>query len=177
MQMAAPNKALNPKNLIANSKKATKTLQACLVTYLTDRIPSANPPHADLYTLGQTLMTLLYLALLFGCLPEESAVQETPQAGDETVAAMRTNPLVYTHHGTCRMACRNIDEAEVADILHRSGTRDPARTRTDGECPSHALEGHTGDGQHVRIVYAGCPDKTLVVTAIDLDTEWPCDCE
>jgi hypothetical protein len=123
------------------------------------------------------MTTFSYFALFFACLPAENTAERTPVIGDETVADMRKKPLVYTHHGTCRMACRAIDEAEVTDILHRSGTRDPARTREDGECPSHALEGRTDDGQNVRIVYAGCPDKTLVITAIDLDTEWPCDCD
>jgi hypothetical protein len=73
------------------------------------------------------------------------------------------------------MACRHLDEAEVRQIL-AEGTRDPARTRTDGRCPSHALEGRTRDGQRARVVFAACPDETRVVTAIDLDTDWPCDC-
>ena len=32
------------------------------------------------------------------------------------------------------------------------------------------------DGPQVRIVFAACEDVTLLVTAIDLDTDWPCDC-
>ena len=59
----------------------------------------------------------------------------------------------------------------------RDGVRNPARTRTDGECPTHALEGRTRDDQQARVVFAACPNKTRLVTAIDLDTDWPCgDC-
>ncbi len=75
------------------------------------------------------------------------------------------------------MACRNISEAEVEAILMKDGVRDPSRTRIeDGKCPSHALEGASLDGPEVRIVFAACDDVTLLVTAIDLDTDWPCDC-
>ena len=73
------------------------------------------------------------------------------------------------------MACRQIDEEEIRSIVHERGTRNPERTRNDGECPSHALEGETADGQTVRIVVAACAGETRVVTAIDLGHDWPCD--
>ena len=94
----------------------------------------------------------------------------------DPIAQMRANPIATSRHGACRMACRHIDEAEVRDIL-ATGTLDPERTRLDGECPSHALEGRTDDGQDVRIVFAACPNETRVVTAIDLSKDWPCDCD
>jgi hypothetical protein len=103
------------------------------------------------------------------------AAPAAPASGDPVVAAMQGQPLRTTRHGACRMACRHLDEAEVRQIL-AEGTRDPARTRDDGRCPSHALEGRTRDGQQARVVFAACPDETRVVTAIDLDTDWPCDC-
>lgn len=75
------------------------------------------------------------------------------------------------------MNCRRIDREEVEAILHSDGVRRPERTRTDGECPTHALEGRTRDGQNARLVFAACTDETRLVTAIDLDTDWPCgDC-
>jgi hypothetical protein len=89
---------------------------------------------------------------------------------------MRDRPLVETLHGACRMACRHIDRAEVEGVL-ATGTRDPSRTRADGPCPSHALEGTTRDGQRARVVLAACPDETRIVTVVDLDREWPCRCE
>ena len=98
-------------------------------------------------------------------------------AGNPIVQHMRDQKLIYTQHGSCRMECRNIDEDEVQAILNKDGVLQPERSRTDGDCPTHALEGETGDGQEVRVVYAACEDVTKVVTVIDLNTDWPCgDC-
>ncbi len=116
---------------------------------------------------------MIALLLLVAC-----GVPTPPPAAsaDPTIEAMRQQPIGYTRHGECRMECRDISKAEVAAILQRDGTLNPERTRLDGECPSHALEGKTDDGQQVRIVFAACSDETRVVTAIDLDTEHECDC-
>jgi ribosome biogenesis GTPase A len=46
----------------------------------------------------------------------------------------------------------------------------------NARCPRYAVEGVTKDKQDVRIVYAQCNESTTVVTVIDLDTEWTCDC-
>jgi hypothetical protein len=43
-------------------------------------------------------------------------------------------------------------------------------------CPRYAVEGVTNDEQRVRIVYAQCNDKTVVVTVIDLETDFKCSC-
>lgn len=126
---------------------------------------------------------LLLLAACGGAPAPPSAPPAAPGAQaaapapttDPIVAAMQRQPLQPTRHGACRMACRHIDADEVRQVL-AEGTRDPARTRDDGRCPSHALEAQTRDGQHARVVFAACPDETRIVTVIDLDTDWPCDC-
>lgn len=97
-----------------------------------------------------------------------------PAPSDPTVAAMQAQPLRYTHHARCRMDCRNIDSDAVETIL-ATGTLDPGRTRTDGACPSHALQGRSA-GRELRVVFAACSDETRVVTTIDLDRSWDCDC-
>ena len=74
------------------------------------------------------------------------------------------------------MGCRHFDLAEVKDVL-ANGQWIPERTRTDGRCPSHAIEGTTRDGQRARMVFAACDTKTRLVTAIDLDTDWNCTCD
>ena len=89
---------------------------------------------------------------------------------------MLARPLDITRHGACRMDCRKVDEAEVRAVL-ATGRLDPERTRTDGQCPSHAIEGTGTDGHRLRVVFAECADETRVVTAIDLDQDWPCDCD
>ena len=46
----------------------------------------------------------------------------------------------------------------------------------NARCPRYAVEGITQDNQKTRIVFAQCNEKTEVVTVIDLDTEWSCNC-
>lgn len=73
------------------------------------------------------------------------------------------------------MDCRHIDEMEVNDILE-NGTINYNRVEEDDQGVSIPLEGVTKDGQKVRIVFAPKKNKTVVVTAIDLNKDWPCDC-
>lgn len=107
--------------------------------------------------------------------PRAPVAPPAPIAADP-LASMRSNPLRITRHGECRMACRQFQRAEVEDLLAH-GTWMPERTRHDGPCPSHALEGTTADGQHARMVFAACDRVTKLVTAIDLDREYACDCD
>lgn len=99
-----------------------------------------------------------------------------PETVDPVVAALRANPLAYTRHAECRMDCRNVEVDEVRDALAH-GELDPTRSRDDGRCPSHALHHTSDDGQALRVVFAACETETLVVTVIDLGTDWPCDCD
>lgn len=84
--------------------------------------------------------------------------------------------IVYTKHARCRMNCRHIDESEVQEILREGHINyrksDPA-ARPD---PKYAFEGTTHDGQQVRIIFAPSQRGTVVITVIDLDGEWQCNC-
>ena len=89
----------------------------------------------------------------------------------------RTSNLIFTKHARCRMACRQIDETEVREILEKGiinySKSDPA-ARPD---PKYALEGRTHDNQQVRIVFAPTDKGMVVITCIDLEREWKCDCK
>lgn len=116
-----------------------------------------------------------------GVAPVAQAAPVTSEAApaatsDDPRAALAARPLALTRHGACRMDCRQIDRGEVDGVL-RSGVWAPERTRSDGPCPSHAFEGRGTDGHRLRVVFAACPDETRVVTAIDLDRDWPCACD
>lgn len=87
----------------------------------------------------------------------------------------KTN-IVYSKHATCRMACRHIDVAEVKDIFEK-GTINLNKIEKDDRGTTYPLEGTTVDGQHVRIVFAPHGNEVTVVTVIDLDKDWPCDCK
>lgn len=114
---------------------------------------------------------MIWFALWSGCATSDVVPKKAPSIQVQ----MARLPLELTRHGTCRMACRGVDLDEVRSVL-ADGTLIPERTRTDGPCPSHAVEGRGTDGHRLRVVYAACADETRVVTAIDLDADPPCDC-
>ena len=75
------------------------------------------------------------------------------------------------------MACRHIDESEVKEIL-AIGKINVNKIQQDERGTTYPLEGITHDRQHVRIVFAPKGNNALeVVTCIDLDTDWACDCK
>ena len=84
----------------------------------------------------------------------------------------------YSKHARCRMDCRHITEDEVEDIL-RTGKINYAKSDIKPkECSKkYAVEGYTKDNQHVRMIFSPCSEEVTVVTVIDLDKEWVCDCE
>lgn len=85
--------------------------------------------------------------------------------------------IIYSKHARCRMDCRHIDESEVKEILEK-GQLNSSKIETSNKGTSYPLEGTTHDGQKVRIVFAPKEDgKMVVVTVIDLEKEFECDCK
>ena len=95
----------------------------------------------------------------------------TPEGFDRHIGK-----LVYSKHAKCRMDCRHIDEMEVKEILD-SGTINYEKIEKTDQGRTFPLEGFTHDKQHVRIVFAPKVDEMVVVTVIDLDKDWYCDCK
>lgn len=88
----------------------------------------------------------------------------------------RISFIEYSNHAKCRMACRKISQAEVEEIM-RDGTINYKKSDLqNARCPRYALEGRTRDDQRVRIIFAQCNESTTVVTVIDLETDYKCDC-
>ena len=89
----------------------------------------------------------------------------------------RATHISYSKHARCRMDCRHIDESEVKEILE-NGTVNYSKIESDGRGKTYPVEGITHDKQHVRIVFAPKDDGgVIVVTCIDLDHEWSCNCQ
>lgn len=86
------------------------------------------------------------------------------------------NQYNYTKHAKCRMACRHIDESEVSEIIQH-GSINYNKIEEDARGKTYPIEGITHDKQHVRIVIAPKNDELVIVTVIDLDTDWSCDCK
>jgi hypothetical protein len=86
-----------------------------------------------------------------------------------------TSNIIYSKHARCRMDCRHIDESEVKEILQK-GEINYNKIEDDPKGKSYPMEGITHDRQHVRIVFAPHENELVVVTVIDLEKEWPCNC-
>lgn len=84
--------------------------------------------------------------------------------------------LIFTKHARCRMQCRDITAEEIKEILHDGNINYTKSEMNDSRGPKYALEGYSNEHQHLRIIFAPEDDGMVVVTAIDLDKEWPCNC-
>jgi len=84
--------------------------------------------------------------------------------------------LILTKHAKCRMECRDITYAEIKEILQDGKINYTKSDIDNARGATFALEGYSNDKQHLRIVFAPAKNKTVVITCIDLDKEWQCDC-
>ncbi|GAC1398185.1 MAG: hypothetical protein NVSMB63_18430 [Sediminibacterium sp.] len=75
------------------------------------------------------------------------------------------------------MECRHIDVQEIREILQTGKINYRKSELNVDECrKKYALEGYSHANQHLRVIFAPCNDEMTVVTCIDLDVEWHCDC-
>lgn len=88
----------------------------------------------------------------------------------------RVSYLRYSKHAKCRMDCRHITQEEVKEIMRDGKINYNKSDLQNARCPRYAVEGITGGNQDVRIIFAQCDESTTVVTVIDLDKQWSCDC-
>ncbi|WP_207513831.1 DUF4258 domain-containing protein [Longitalea luteola] len=104
-----------------------------------------------------------------------------PEASDggagSDVINRHPDRLIYTKHARCRMNCRHIDEAEVQEILQEGRINYRKSEPAGRPDPKFALEGTTRDGQDVRIIFAPSKRGMVVITVIDLETDWSCNCK
>jgi hypothetical protein len=87
-----------------------------------------------------------------------------------------TTKLFFTKHAKCRMKCRHITQKEVKEILLNGTVNYNKSDLQDSKGPTYAVEGMTGDRQHVRIIFAPKQQHLTVVTVIDLDEDYECSC-
>ena len=87
-----------------------------------------------------------------------------------------TTHLILTKHAKCRMDCRHITEDEIKEIIY-DGKVNEAKSGpgTKGD-ETYVLEGYSDESQHLRIIVAPENDGLVVITCIDLDNEWACNC-
>ncbi len=128
------------------------------------------------------VLLLLAVAFFFFWIKKHQRGQQpgvTTNVATDAYTALKggNKTLVYSRHAKCRMECRHIDESEVKEIL-QDGTVNFSKIENGNKGATYPVEGTTHDGQHVRIVFAPHEREVVVVTAIDLDKNWPCgDCD
>ena len=84
--------------------------------------------------------------------------------------------LILTKHIKCRMDCRHISEDEIKEIIKNGKINyNKSGIGTKGDS-TFALEGFSHENQHIRVVVAPENDGLVLITCIDLDKEWPCNC-
>ncbi len=87
-----------------------------------------------------------------------------------------TNHLILTKHAKCRMDCRDITENEIKEIILDGNVNYSKSGRSDKGDDTYAIEGYSNEHQHLRVVVAPEDDGLVIITCIDLDKEWPCNC-
>lgn len=86
--------------------------------------------------------------------------------------------LIYTKHARCRMECRHISEADIREVLREGHVNEAKSKQEPGKCPAYAIEDNrNSDGIRLRIVFAQCDYEVKVVTCIDRDDDFACDCK
>ena len=103
--------------------------------------------------------------------------EDSPKIKPLTVELNRNiSHLILTKHAKCRMDCRDITEDEIKEILHDGNINYMKSDINNERGPTYALEGYSHDHQHLRVIFAPKQDEMVVVTCIDIDKEWHCDC-
>ena len=116
------------------------------------------------------LFLLPVIVFLMGC---ETKVQPADAPEPKEAA----HELIYTKHARCRMDCRHVTETEVREIVAENHINERKSKPDDARCPTYAYEGYSHEQQHLRIVIAKCDEVWKVVTCIDLENEFACDCK
>lgn len=123
------------------------------------------------------LLLLAALVYFYRTLPQNN----TTTGHHEAAITLNRTPerLHFSQHARCRMACRDIDESEVKELLlsGRINERKSDLLVSDPCKKRYALEGHSRDQQSIRMVVASCGVQTTVITVIDLEKEWTCSCD
>lgn len=118
-----------------------------------------------------TLSLLLVLLVLAVALLKWRQEPRPREAFDRQPEVLR-----YTGDARCRMECRRISEAEVAEVMKRGVINFSRSNRRGQPCPTFALQGRTGKGAYLRVHFLQCPEATTVLNCYNLERPADCDC-
>lgn len=122
-----------------------------------------------------TLLSILLIVLIVGMwLLKEQDFLRQPTGG---MVFRDTTHLLLTNHAICRMDCRHINREEIKEIIMEGTVNYSKSGLSKKGDDTYALEGYSKEDQHIRVVVAPEEDGLVVVTCIDLDHDWPCNCD
>jgi hypothetical protein len=84
--------------------------------------------------------------------------------------------FIYSKHARCAMACRQISEDEVEEIMQKGAINFNRSSKWARPCPVFALQGRTSGGERLRIIFSQCPGQTKVIACYNLDEAFACSC-
>ena len=113
------------------------------------------------------VLPFLALLLITGC--GQSSTDTSP-------IDRHAGRLIFTRHARCRMDCRHITEKEVKGAVEKGEINYRKTQRNASPCPKYAVEEYV-DGKRVRLIIGDCDEKAVVITVIDLDHEFECNCQ
>lgn len=133
-----------------------------------------------LFKLAPFLIVATLAVILFLVRKNENA-DETAVAKRSSSASIRglnrqPNKIVYSRHAKCRMQCRDITEAEINEVLQEGKINYRKSELQKDDCQKRYAVEDKANGQYIRIVVAQCDNILTVITCIDLDKEWSCEC-
>lgn len=75
------------------------------------------------------------------------------------------------------MNCRDITETEVKEVLEGGKINYKKCRLQKAHCESRYAVEDEVNNQYIRIIVAPCNEQLTVVTCIDMEHEWNCDCK
>jgi len=103
-----------------------------------------------------------------------SRIQHEPRPKE----AFERNPtkLTYAKDAICLMDCLQISKDDINEIMQKGIINFSRSDRNNRPCPSFTLQWKTNMGKKLRVIFAQCPEETLVVTVYNMKRDIECNC-
>lgn len=88
--------------------------------------------------------------------------------GNRVKDLIKHSEIIYSQHARCVMACREISEKDVMDILKNGDVNFEESHVRDTPCPSYAIEGTDAEGKKIRVVVTTVDSIAEIETAVNL---------
>lgn len=109
--------------------------------------------------------------------PLSSQQRTAPSGQDQESSAEEEKPIRFTKHGLCRFQCRKITHEDLDRVLSEGWINKQKSKPNSKPCPVYAYEGQSDLGERLRVVMAECEKERKVITVINRERTFNCECE